>query len=440
MVGPVYNISCFFRVCVPGEAFSSKFSSQPDCHIFPVANVGRNSAMKVLMKSHPRCGEIPRVPCEKHSQTTSLKCRKREQKPIADFGEYSFVRTSSPADTMLGESLLDPPNSLCMYPKRYQSPSRCGSPSIEVPEHLMFGKAKLEEEPRQSRPQRRPVVERFLKQNQENDLDRSDTNSRTLDRRTSVTKMSKPDILAMENDYVLNFCCIEDDMKNVPQEEMEEILERLREKNIGPKCKMWNVHRFSEVKHNKPLAHFFDKLKIDSDFIKQNKESKKYIFCKNDECNSKNLSNRKFDRNAIPSSSTEKNSPFPDSHDFHKFCIKNNSQIGYSPKESLHSHLLENQLNTLQSSSSYHHKNSNSKVIGVPKQNIFEAQNTQQDAQYSQIHPKLSSVNIKKCGTLLTRDDNTALTDERDISDSFSSRLSSSLLKDVSMQINFLKK
>lgn len=44
-------------------------------------------------------------------------------------------------DSMLGDSLLDPPQSLeKIPPKRYQSPSRCGSPSLETPEHLLFGR------------------------------------------------------------------------------------------------------------------------------------------------------------------------------------------------------------------------------------------------------------------------------------------------------------
>lgn len=46
---------------------------------------------------------------------------------------------SDSMDSMLGDSLLDPPQDLQkMPPKRYQSPSRCGSPSIEAPEHLLF--------------------------------------------------------------------------------------------------------------------------------------------------------------------------------------------------------------------------------------------------------------------------------------------------------------
>ncbi len=54
-------------------------------------------------------------------------------------GASSLPRSDS-MDSMLGDSLLDPPQSLQKIPpKRYQSPSRCGSPSLEAPEHLLFG-------------------------------------------------------------------------------------------------------------------------------------------------------------------------------------------------------------------------------------------------------------------------------------------------------------
>jgi hypothetical protein len=47
---------------------------------------------------------------------------------------------SDSMDSMLGESLLDPPPSMSrMAPRRYQSPSRCGSPSLEAPDHLLLG-------------------------------------------------------------------------------------------------------------------------------------------------------------------------------------------------------------------------------------------------------------------------------------------------------------
>lgn len=47
---------------------------------------------------------------------------------------------SDSMDSILGDSLLDPPQNINkMTPRRYQSPSRCGSPSLEAPEHLMSG-------------------------------------------------------------------------------------------------------------------------------------------------------------------------------------------------------------------------------------------------------------------------------------------------------------
>ena len=50
---------------------------------------------------------------------------------------------SDSMDSMLGDSLLDPPQCLQKIPpKRYQSPSRCGSPSLEAPDHLLFGSNK----------------------------------------------------------------------------------------------------------------------------------------------------------------------------------------------------------------------------------------------------------------------------------------------------------
>ncbi|KAG8177253.1 hypothetical protein JTE90_028209 [Oedothorax gibbosus] len=241
-----------YRVCVPGEAFSSKFTSQPDCHIFPVANIGRNHAMKVLMKCHPRCGEIPIVPCQKHSEPNlplkTLKGRENND-PSAEYVYDGIVpRTSSPA---LGESLLDPPNSLCMYPKRYQSPSRCGSPSIEVPEHLMFGKKKgAQSPPRRSRPQRRPVVERFLKKNL------GDPMGGSSDLRS----------YEQQKDKKLDHRCTEECLKHVPKDKtrtvyepckMDRVLRRLKDRHLG--LGDFSEHKSCEVQkdkqHNLKLGH-----------------------------------------------------------------------------------------------------------------------------------------------------------------------------------------
>lgn len=447
-----------YRVCVPGEAFSSKFSSQPDSHIFPVANIGRNTAMKVQIKYHPRCGEIPSVPCHKHSQPNlSLKARKgstelqanSESRPV---GEYLLdgvlpggvsSRTSSPADSMLGESLLDPPNSLCMYPKRYQSPSRCGSPSIEVPEHLMFGKAMMKREecspPRRSRPQRRPVVERFLKKNLGDDLDSSDATCRPFDRRTATKEISKSDILAMKSDNVLGYCCIEDCMKNVPREEMEEVLERLRERNGGLKCSpLGNIHCLCDKEkslHNKSISHLIDEMKINSNLLEQNKEFKKSIFCKNTDCDSKNLfkqalrlnkesSNRKYDRHAKSISSFEKLSSLPEVHKVQNISDPQNCHT----KDQSH-HILANKLNRLQSSSYFLQNKNDSKFIHVPEKKSQSThfppelpgthayQHISERTLQPTVHPKFGSVNIKKCGAFLMKSDTGELSDERDISD-----------------------
>ena len=183
-----------YRITIPGEAFASKFSCQPQEHYFPSANVGRMSSVHVSVRSLPRCEEIPRVTCPhnviaspvlspilsasnsssevsssspvpspsseaseaaeadsaklplagalewKDNSETDL--RKTLVKSRLGANECSLPRSDS-MDSMLGDSLLDPPQSLQKIPpKRYQSPSRCGSPSLEAPDHLLFGSSK----------------------------------------------------------------------------------------------------------------------------------------------------------------------------------------------------------------------------------------------------------------------------------------------------------
>lgn len=214
--GGMHPRNIYYRISVPGEAFSSRFRCTPHLHTFPVASLGRNASIKVTVKSIPRSpgSLMPKLPCTKHgparrnigvtasplvetvSTATSLQQRNNNNsRKLPQFAEKDSdivpeeheeetrkkVRKHSkgePADLLLGESLLDPPQSLQMYPRRYQSPSRCGSPSVEVPEHLMFGpraQSPLEASPepamlaegRRGRPQRRPVIERFLKKSGE---------------------------------------------------------------------------------------------------------------------------------------------------------------------------------------------------------------------------------------------------------------------------------
>lgn len=197
--------SIYYRISVPGEAFSSKFLCSPHVHNFPVASLGRSASIKVSVKSVPRCPNgIPAVACAKHPTvpaTPMAPCNEPSDLPIITAavrgqnirdtdGIVKNDESPTPskrkakkhskgdlsADLLLGESLLDPPQSLQMYPKRYQSPSRCGSPSVEVPEHLMFrGRAQSPLEPsseaqaecNRGRTPRRPVIERFLKKSGE---------------------------------------------------------------------------------------------------------------------------------------------------------------------------------------------------------------------------------------------------------------------------------
>ena len=54
-----------YRITIPGEAFSSKFSqcSQPEVHVFPAANVGKDTSVHVSVRSLPRRQEIPGITC-----------------------------------------------------------------------------------------------------------------------------------------------------------------------------------------------------------------------------------------------------------------------------------------------------------------------------------------------------------------------------------------
>ena len=210
--------SCIlYRITIPGEAFASKFTCQPEQHYFPPAAVGSMALVNVTVRSYPRTDKIPKVLCthniaelrsdspttlplapagdvlqsdssstaspvctdnsssldqssdiKRISPTTTLEENKlplagaltwKETERIeTDLRKMALVKNkltecslsntnainttlprSDSMDSMLGDSLLDPPQDLQKIPpKRYQSPSRCGSPSIEAPEHLLF--------------------------------------------------------------------------------------------------------------------------------------------------------------------------------------------------------------------------------------------------------------------------------------------------------------
>uniref|UniRef100_A0A1E1XB44 Atos-like conserved domain-containing protein n=1 Tax=Amblyomma aureolatum TaxID=187763 RepID=A0A1E1XB44_9ACAR len=196
--------SIYYRISVPGEAFSSKFLCSPHVHNFPVASLGRSASIKVSVKSVPRCPNgIPAVACAKHPTVPTMPTApssepfgpptitapvrgrsirdtdgivKSDESTLSKRKAKKHSKGDLSADLLLGESLLDPPQSLQMYPKRYQSPSRCGSPSMEVPEHLMFrsraqspleASGEAQAERNRGRTPRRPVIERFLKKSGE---------------------------------------------------------------------------------------------------------------------------------------------------------------------------------------------------------------------------------------------------------------------------------
>ena len=150
--------------------------------MFPVVGAGAGAQLAVSVRSLPRTEEIPTVICAHtlapqaaletgsgrlcagvHSSPDSETETDEAKLGIAgalSWREGSDLRRSlvksklassdldcpgrltksDSMDSMLGDSLLDPPPSLAkMTPRRYQSPSRCGSPSLEAPEPLMTG-------------------------------------------------------------------------------------------------------------------------------------------------------------------------------------------------------------------------------------------------------------------------------------------------------------
>ncbi|XP_037081530.1 protein FAM214A-like [Pollicipes pollicipes] len=131
-----------YRITVPGDAFGTRFAGgAPQLHTFPTAYLAKDRTLvQVSVRARPRCDAVPTIPCDA--------CQGRRRGGAGgseDDLRRSIIKSrlqgalSDSRDSLLGDSLLDPPRSLHKYPKRYQSPSRSGSPSLETPEHLMFG-------------------------------------------------------------------------------------------------------------------------------------------------------------------------------------------------------------------------------------------------------------------------------------------------------------
>lgn len=291
----------------------------------------------------------------------------------------------------------------------------------------------------------------------EDNSDRPDVVDRTCDKQTRCTKeVSKSDILAMKTDSVLSYCCIEDYMKDFPQEEMEEVLRKLRERNVGLKGYNNTVNCLCDKKEslpNKSLSHLIDKLKISSNLLEQNKELKKsnIFYNKNsDYCDSKMLfkqalrlnkesSNKKTDQNFKSMTPHEKLSS-----QHHKVQFGNDSQ-NLHPKDqaSTHHHILANRLNLLQSSNYFLQPKHDSHLFHVPDQKFPETQNRSEShpnrTLSPTIPPRYGSVNIKKCGAFLMKSDTGELSgDERDISDSVFSPADPFDDDDVSIPFLFL--
>eukprot|EP00092_Neocalanus_flemingeri_P012089 GFUD01013033.1.p1 GENE.GFUD01013033.1~~GFUD01013033.1.p1 ORF type:complete len:1150 (+),score=174.33 GFUD01013033.1:469-3918(+) len=161
-------LNVLIRITIPGEEFASKFTRPPEKHFFPPACAGGNSSIAVSVRSLPRTDDIPKVLCAHKQQAPTQNVEEEEDTKLGIAGALawrdpsdlrrSLVKAklasadalpmlsdcpgrlikSDSMDSMLSDSLIDPPQSLAkMTPRRYQSPSRCGSPSLEAPEPLM---------------------------------------------------------------------------------------------------------------------------------------------------------------------------------------------------------------------------------------------------------------------------------------------------------------
>ncbi|KAK4300182.1 hypothetical protein Pmani_027608 [Petrolisthes manimaculis] len=151
-----------YRLAVTSPVFCSKFTEEAEEHVFPLTYMGQDTSIRVAVRSLPRSEKVPVVTCPElhhdddrpvdamvtdslapscsHNNRTDIgRCDEDLRRSVmkAKLVENTRVSRSESPDTQLGESLLDPPHSLTRFPRRYQSPSRSGSPSLETPEHLI---------------------------------------------------------------------------------------------------------------------------------------------------------------------------------------------------------------------------------------------------------------------------------------------------------------
>ena len=147
------------RITIPGEEFSTKFAKPPESHYFPVAGAGAGSTIAVSVKSLPRTEAPPILLCSHvHAGTEEEEAGKQGEagslppypspqdlRRTLGKGRLAGTETDCPGrltksdslDSMLGDSLLDPPQSRArMTPRRFQSPSRLNTFPSKLSNHL----------------------------------------------------------------------------------------------------------------------------------------------------------------------------------------------------------------------------------------------------------------------------------------------------------------
>ncbi|XP_033624306.1 uncharacterized protein LOC117287857 isoform X1 [Asterias rubens] len=112
-----------YRVCAPGESFSTSFTSPPEVHTFPLLNLSKSSSLRVTVASLPRPMDIPLLPCynmdhsnkgriSRASRTTKGKDKEKEKTKDGKDDEdadrefkYSYVNPRRERDQRSGEEL-----------------------------------------------------------------------------------------------------------------------------------------------------------------------------------------------------------------------------------------------------------------------------------------------------------------------------------------------
>ncbi|XP_072020007.1 atos homolog protein A-like [Amphiura filiformis] len=89
--GKMYN-NIVYRVCAPGDSYSTDFISKPDIHTFPVLNISKSSSVRVSVASLPRQKYMPAISCQKDGHITLKKTP--PSSPGREAPLYQHVRLS----------------------------------------------------------------------------------------------------------------------------------------------------------------------------------------------------------------------------------------------------------------------------------------------------------------------------------------------------------